>query len=232
MKTRFGLIALAAATLLAGCAGTPQQPVSLSKDLLAPANGRIGVAMTAVPKADTTFPGAGCLLCLAAASAMNSSLTTHTKTLGVEDLPQLKKSVAEQIRKSGVEVVEIDADIKLDDLPRAGASGPNIATHDFSSFQQKYKIDKLVVIDIEWLGFKRNYASYIPTDEPKGTVDGTGFMVNLKTNTYEWYEQLKIIKSSDGNWDEPPKFPGLTNAYYQALELTKDGFLKPFQVTR
>jgi hypothetical protein len=28
--------------------------------------------------------------------------------------------------------------------------------------------------------------------------------------------------SAQGEWDEPPKFPGLTTAYYQAIELAKD----------
>jgi hypothetical protein len=33
------------------------------------------------------------------------------------------------------------------------------------------------------------------------------------------------MKSAESTWDEAPTFPGLTNAYYQALELAKDAFL-------
>src|SRR5438105_4512456 len=40
------------------------------------------------------------------------------------------------------------------------------------------------------------------------------------------YEDLQELKNADKAWDEPPKFPGLTNAYYQALELGKDQFRK------
>jgi len=35
-------------------------------------------------------------------------------------------------------------------------------------------------------------------------------------------------EGADGAWDEPPNFPGLTNAYFQALELGMEDFLRPF----
>ncbi|NTV10506.1 MAG: hypothetical protein HGA47_06990 [Zoogloea sp.] len=183
--------------------------------------------MTALPKPDTQFPGAGCLMCLAAASIANSSLTAHVKTLSHEDLPQLKSEVASLLRNRGADVVVIDEELKLDTLSDYGSKGPNIAPKNFSPLQQKYRVDKLLVIDITALGFTRTYSSYIPTSDPKGLVQGTGYIVNLKNNTYEWYLPVMITKSSDQGWDEPPKFPGLTNAYYQALEMGRDSFLKP-----
>jgi hypothetical protein len=58
-------------------------------------------------------------------------------------------------------------------------------------------------------------------------LQGVGYIVNLKNNTYEWYLPVLVTKAADQNWDEPPKFPGLTNAYFQALEIGKDSFLRP-----
>ena len=103
-----------------------------------------------------------------------------------------------------------------------------MAKKDFTSLAQKYGIDKLVIIHIATLGFERKYAGYLPTSDPKGILRGTGYMVNLKSNTYEWYQPVEVIKSADKTWDEAPKYPGLTNAYFQVLELGKDSFLKPF----
>ena len=37
-----------------------------------------------------------------------------------------------------------------------------------------------------------------------------------------------VARGTEGTWDEPPKFPGLTNAYYQALETAMDTVKKPF----
>lgn len=228
MKSRIGLALAALAIFVSGCATPPQQAVQLDKATLGSKTGRIGVAMAPLPKVDTDFPGAGCLLCLAAASVANSSLTAHARTLPYEDLPKLKNDVADLLRKKGNEVMVIAEDLNVSTLPDAGSKGPNIAKKDFSALRNKYKVDKLLVIEISALGFVRPYASYIPTSDPKGVLNGTGYLVNLNTNTYEWYLPVRIAKSADKAWDEPPKYPGLTNAYFQALELGKDQFSQPF----
>jgi hypothetical protein len=228
MKLKIGLALAIIAFFLGGCASAPQLPVKLEPSALTTKPARIGVAMTALPKPDTYLPGADCLLCYAAASLANRELTVHTQTLPHEDLPKLKSEIADLIRKKGGDAVVIAEEIKLDDLPNLESKGPNIAGKDFSSLRKKHSIDKLVVINVGTLGFWRTYASYIPTADPKAIIGGTGYMVNLNNNTYEWYLPISIMKSADKNWDEPPKFPGLTNAYFQALELGRDSFLKPF----
>jgi hypothetical protein len=160
----------------------------------------------------------------------NSSLSAHTKSLGSEDLLELKNETASLLRKQGAKVTVIAEAIQIDKVPSSNVKGPNVASKDFSAFQKKYDIDKLLVIEISQLGFIRNYASYIPTGEPKGALVGKGYMVNLASNTYDWFQPVNVLKSTDGAWDEPPKFPGLSNAYFQALELGKDEFRKPFSI--
>jgi hypothetical protein len=124
-----------------------------------------------------------------------------------------------------VQVIGEPLDLK--NLEKASTAGPGFATLNFVPFRQKYGVDKLVVVEIQALGFERPYASYIPTSDPKALLRGRGYMVNLATNTYEWYLPLNVWKSADGKWDEPEKFPGLTNAYFQALELGSDQLLQP-----
>lgn len=232
MTIRFTLAAVTLA-VLAGCASAPQQPVALRSEAVTSQAGRIGVAMTAVPKADTHLLGAGCLLCMATAAVANNSLTTHAKTLPADDLGRLKQEVAALIRKKGGEVVVIDDALQLDSLASfSGGSGSNgaggFARQDFRPLQAKYKVDHLLVMDLSTVGFVRNYSGYIPTSDPKGTVAGVGYLVNLKDNSYEWYLPVNVSKSAEGAWDEPPKFPGLTNAYFQAVELSRDAFMQPF----
>ena len=84
---------------LAACASNPQLPVSFGNNALTAQSGRVGVAMTALPKVDTAFPGASCLLCLATASAANSSLTKHTHALTADELLTLKDGIAENRRR-------------------------------------------------------------------------------------------------------------------------------------
>jgi hypothetical protein len=105
---------------------------------------------------------------------------------------------------------------------------PNTARKDFSALKKKHNLDKILVINISSLGIWRNYSAYIPNGDPKAVVKGQGYLVNLKSNTYDWYQPVDVAKSAGGKWDEEPKFPGLTNAYFQAIELGKDVFLKTF----
>jgi len=228
MKIRFAIALVAVTALLGGCASAPQLPVPVSKELLASKTTTVGVVMTPLPKVDTEFPGAGCLLCLAAASMTNNSLTTHVKTLTHEDLPKLKNDVAKLLTAKGMAASVIDEPLDVKNLPSFSAKEPNFASKDFSSLKAKYKVDKLLVIDITALGAWRNYSAYIPTGDPKAVVKGTGYIVNLNNNALEWYQPIDVQKSAEQKWDEPPKFPGITNAYYQALEIGKDTITKPF----
>jgi len=230
MKTTYLAVVLCLTTsFLGACATAPQSPVSLASDALGH-GARVGVAMTKMPKVDTAFPGAACLLCMAAASAANSSLTSYTHSLNPEELPKLKETVADLVRKKGgdVEVIIVAEDLDVRQLKKFNGTGTNLAKQNFGPLKDKYKVDKLIVIDITELGFVRNYASYIPTGEPRAELHGTLSMVNLSSNAYELYVPLQLEKAADGAWNEAPKFPGLTNAYYQVLELGKDAVTSPF----
>lgn len=215
------------ALLMAGCATPVQQPVSMKSEALTTKGVRVAVVMTSLPKVNTFFPGAGCLLCMATAELANSSLTAHTKTLTVEDLPTLKDQAADLLRKRGMDVTVVPDALDLDALPRFSAQGPNVAAKDFTSLGQKHRADKVLVIAIDTLGFSRPYSAYIPNGDPKAVLLGSGYLVDVKTNAYDWYTVADVARAANGNWDEGPSFPGLTNAYYQALELGKDVFLRP-----
>jgi hypothetical protein len=215
--------------LLGGCASTPPQAsIPLAAKAAASGGGRVGVIMTPLPKVDTSLPGAGCLLCLAAASVANSGVTGFAQKLPYEDIPKLKGDIADMLRKKGANVVVIEEGVKIDALPTTGQKAPNVSSTDFASLRVKYNLDRLLVIDISFIGFERTYSAYVPTSDPKAVLRGRGYMVDLASNAYEWYLPINIVRSSQGNWDEPPKYPGLSNAYFQTLELGRDAFLQPF----
>lgn len=230
MNTRLAIVLSVSLSILAGCATPRQNPVNLDRNVLAPQAGRIAVAMTALPKRDVLTPGADCLLCLATARVMNSSLIDHVRTLPLEDLPNLKNDVASLLRQQGAQVVVVEEPLDESELAKWDTEGPDLARLDYSPLRQKYGVDRLLVLNIQSLGFVRHYSAYIPTDDPRATLTGTGYLVELKSNHYDWYLPVSVIKGADLKWDEAPSFPGLTNAFYQVLELGKDDFLKPFAV--
>lgn len=218
--------ALAVAALLAGCASQPHAPIALNAAFAA-SMPTIGVAMTALPSPEVHLPGASCFACVIAARAANWDLITYAESLTTEDLGSLKEQAAASLRKRGINAVVIVEPVKLRALPNAAVQGPNLAEKSFAAFKTRFGIDGLVVIDITQLGFERPYSAYIARGEPRALLRGAGYMVNLSTNAYEWYEPVEISRAADGNWDEPKHFPGLTNAYYQVIELGKDRYLKP-----
>jgi hypothetical protein len=229
MLPRF-LLSLAAITVAlfsAGCAVKPQNPVELNSEALKTSRSKVGVAMTQLPKVEVHLPGADCLLCIAFASAANSDLRKHADTLTLEELSSLKQDIVSTLKKRDIDAVLIEAPLDLKTFPELRSSDTNTASRNFSSLKSKYNVDRLLVIDVNAVGFQRNYSAYIPTSDPKGLLRGTGYIVNLTSHTYEWYLPVNVLKSADGKWDEPGKFPGLTNAYFQALEFGKDEFLRP-----
>lgn len=58
-------------------------------------------------------------------------------------------------------------------------------------------------------------------------MKGAVFLVDTDTNAYHWYLPIDLNLSAEGEWKEPPEYPGLTNAYYQVLEKLSDIVLEP-----
>jgi hypothetical protein len=228
MKNTWTIVAFVACVQLAGCKSSPQLPVSFADHGLNAQSGRVGVAMTVLPKVDTSFPGADCLLCMATASTANSSLTKHTHGLTSEDLLTLKEGIAGRLRTKGVDVTVIAEDLNLKPLQDFSGGGVDVAKKDFRPLKEKYKVDRLVIIDITRLGFVRNYSAYISKGEPTADLSGTVSVVNLSTNTYDFFSEINQSKGAEGSWDEPPDFPALTNAYYAVVETGKDAIQQPF----
>jgi hypothetical protein len=188
----------------------------------------VGVAVAKVPKASMETPGANCLLCLIAAQAANSSVARHVDTLGADELLPVRDQIAAAMRKKGMNVVAIQEPVELAGLKALSSTAPNTAKVDFAPLKAKYGVDKMLIVAIEAYGLQRNYASYIPTSDPRAFLRVTGYMVNLSNNAYEWYRPVTLFKAADGAWDEPPRYPGLTNAFFQTLEMGKDQLLEPW----
>ncbi len=224
MNIRNLLVGIVVAMSLAACETVPQGRIELTKDVLAAQKGRVGVAISA-PEPGLYLPGAACLLCIGAAKIANSSLNEYATTLKADEMLAVRTEIVELMRKKGIDATAINGQLELDKLPDRTLA-TNMASKDYSSVGKGF--DHLVVINVQQLGFVRTYSSYIPTSDPKATVGAFVFMVNLKTNAYEWWEHVQITRSAEGAWNEKPAFPGLTNAYFQAIEQAKDQIKSPF----
>jgi hypothetical protein len=228
MRVRFASLWLVLVALLAGCASPPQPPVGLAGDYFSTRTSRIGVAVSEIPKPDTVFPGADCLLCLAAASIANNAMTGAVQTWSTNDLKSLKAELVAMLAARGQTAVPLDDNLKLADLPDRQGAEPGFARKDFSALAKRAQVDRLLVVDLRALGAWRNYAAYVPTGAPRAVFKAEAYLLDTSNHKLDWYQTFDIARIAEGNWDEPPKFPGLTNAYFQVLEEGKDAIKKPF----
>lgn len=213
---------------VAGCAVKPQHPVSFKQTFWDPTDKTVGIIVTNIPQPDVYLPGASCLLCLAVAEANHSSLSKHVDTLTTEEVASLDKTLLELLEQKGFKTKLIEEPVIIEKLPKFKSDLPNTARKNYQELGAKHQVSHFLIVNVNSLGMQRTYSSYIPTSDPKAFFSGSSYMVNAKTNVYEWYQPITIFRGVKDKWDEPPHFPALTNAYYQAMAQGKERILTPF----
>jgi uncharacterized protein YcfL len=214
---------------LSGCSSLPAQKNVSANPELWNTKQKIGLYVSSIPKITTGFPGASCLLCYGVASLAHTSLSKQVETYQAKQLMDAKNSLVSLLKAKGVEVVIIDALIKDAKMSKLKAgSNPHIK-HDYSIYKKQYDIDQLLVVNFLTVGVLRNYSSYVPVDVPRVVISAQFYMIDTKANDYSLFNPLNITKGSDGEWDKPPVFPGITNAFYQAEEVAYDQLIASFK---
>ena len=216
---------------LVGCATIPpQEPVVFSKNL-ATADNTIAISIAEVPEVQISYPGADCLLCLGVAAMANSGLSGEVKNLNSDDLLPLGEQLVAKLKESGHPVKVLDKALSLRKLKKYDAVEPNQARKDYRPLKDELQASHLLVLELDYVGVKRDYASYVPTSEPYAIVAGLAYLINLTTNIYDWYLPIVQRHSPGQDWKQPPSYPGVINSYYQAVETTKDEILSALDVS-
>ena len=209
-----------------GCVSI-QEPIAVEDGLYQDAD-RLLVVMEQIPQATTHFPGADCLLCLLTAEGLHMTLGEHVETLKAEEFKVIESQIAAKLRENGLDVVISDEPVTVRDLPRAPSSGENMSSRDFTNLAAEHEASHVLVISVNLIGISRAFASYIPTEEPVARVRGFGYLVDVRDGTFDWYQPFDVAQGVEGEWDQPPDFPKLTNAFYQVLAKAQDEILSHF----
>lgn len=206
---------------LTACASTPFSPITIDTHFYQDNNATVGVYIVAPDKVDTYLNGASCLLCYAAAAAANNALTRHIQTLNVSDFTEVEADVVQILQDKGIKATVINQDLKLNRLKKTKSKAAGFAEQDFTSLKMTTGVDKLLVVQIDMLGALRMYSGYVPTSSPTGAVSGKLFMVDLASNKLDLDQRIGELVAVEGEWDEPSTFPGVTTAYFKAVEQAK-----------
>lgn len=208
--------------LLAACGSTPQPTVALQSNNVG-ADKKVVFAYVGPEDANGTthIYGASCLLCYGVAAGLTSSLDTHLETtVDASELEAIRDLVISEYRQHNNDISVVTLDTKVSKLKKfKGDLG--FAPKDFRPFADKFDADVLVLLELTEHGAYRSFSGYIPNGDPQGYVRGLLSTIDLKTNAYIQYLVIDEKVQPDGEWDEPPTFPNVTNAYYQAIENVK-----------
>lgn len=206
---------------LTACASPPFSPIKIDQTLYQNNEATVGVYVVAPERADTYLNGASCLLCYAAAAAANGSLTKHMRTLDTSEFTGIRAELVSILEQKGLKVQVIDSQLQFNKLKKTKSKLAGFSQHDFTPLKTTTGVDKLLVVEISMLGAQRLYSGYVPTSSPIGAVSGKVFIVDLATNKLDLDQLINERVAVQGEWDEPTSFPGVTTAYYEALEKAK-----------
>jgi len=206
------------------CTTVPQSPVNFSQ-INVGNEASITVVMSDIPDPGMAYPGAGCLLCLGVAAAANSDLSKYSKTLPTDDFLSFGEDAHNVLLERGIDV-ELSENIFVNkDLSKSTSKEMNIAAKNHSILKDTFDTTHLLVIRLDSIGMSRNYANYIATSKPYVNITGSAYLVNLETNIYDWYLPIEQQEYSDGEWNEKPDYPSLTNAYFGAIERVREAII-------
>lgn len=211
---------------LFGCAANIQKPVELDTQFWNDKSQTIGVAMTALPPSELVLGGNQGLLDLAINKGVNSKLSTHVSTWKLQDAASIPDEIVAKLVAKGYKAKRVDESIDLAKFKetkfREGFFG-----RDLTPLQAKYGVDRLLLISYTASGAYRTYYSVVPTSVPTPQVGGIGLVVDLRDNHLLWYKPFAVTQPAQGEWDQP-NFSNLSNAYYQAVDSSRQLVITPF----
>ncbi|MFT7235388.1 MAG: hypothetical protein ACI9QV_000965 [Methylophagaceae bacterium] len=218
---------------LVGCAATSQQYSIPKADNYWQGKPRtVGIAMTKVPPRDMYIYGANCLMCVVAAKSANSLLSRHIERLGDENLPSIKDKIADVLKEHKVDVRILDEVFSSKGLPENKSNLENACNFDYSSYKKPHNLTHLLIIEVNKLGITRGYFAHFPVTDPRTIFSTNIYLVDLETNTFDFYYPIELEKSTHHIWNEPPMYPALTNSYYQVLEEGKVKIIDAIKATK
>ncbi|GFM52845.1 hypothetical protein PSCICL_50350 [Pseudomonas cichorii] len=219
-------VVLLACLTLTGCAHN-QPPVPLTQEFWDAKEPTIGVAITVVPEPVMVLTGNQGLLDLAINTSVNSKLSGNVEKWQVKDLNTLPDAIVAKLQAKGYKAKRIDAPVDLKTYKELSFR-EGYAIRDLTPIKAAHGVDRLLLVNILGTGATRSYYSIVPTSVPMAQVGGQGMIVDLTDNKLLWFKPFAAVQAAQGEWDEPT-YTNLTNAFYQAMDTSRQQMITPFE---
>ncbi|WP_138410081.1 hypothetical protein [Stutzerimonas nosocomialis] len=219
-------VLLMAAAWLTGCA-SPQLPIALEETLWNERDKTIGVAIVELPKPSVQLVGNQGLLDLAINTGLAAGLRAKVETWELASFETIPQQLVDDLTQRGYQAKALPP-VKLENFKESSAK-LGYAKRDFTPLREQQQVDKLILVSMTVAGTMRSYYSIVPTSEPMSQVSGLTQVIDLADNRLAFYQAFAATRAADGEWDEGPDYPNLTNAFYQALDESEQRVLAPFR---
>ncbi|MGY4819053.1 hypothetical protein ACVNP3_24300 [Pseudomonas chlororaphis subsp. piscium] len=221
----WGVLTLLACLALTGCANV-QQPIALDQQFWGAKEPTIGVAITVLPAPELMLTGSQGLLDVAINKGVNSKLSDNVKTWEVRDLDTLPDVIVAKLQAKGYKAKRIIDQIDLKNYKNTSFR-EGYMTKDMTPMKAMYGVDRLLLVNVFVTGATRSYYSLVPTSVPMAQVGGQGMVVDLADNKLLWFQPFAAVQAAQGEWDEP-NYANLSNAFYQAMDSSRQQMITPF----
>ncbi|WP_413616563.1 hypothetical protein MRB56_11305 [Halomonas cupida] len=193
-------------------------------------HGRIGIATSVITQPVLYKTGNQELRDRMISSGMTSGLLEVMQAWDSQQaLKELPQTLAASLEEQGYDTVVIPEPLKEDDFAEAASRQDGYEYLDLEPLKTRYQIDKLVWVYIGAHGLSRKYYRFIPISEPKAIVNYLSLVIDLDDNRYLLYQPGSVEQVAEGEWDQPPLYPRLAEAYSKAIEQARQDILAEFQ---
>ncbi|MDD0977089.1 hypothetical protein [Pseudomonas fontis] len=220
-----GYAVLLLCLIVTGCANH-QPPVEFDQQFWNDKNQVIGVAMTQTAAPRLMLTGNQGLLDLAINTGINSKLSDHVSTWDLADINTLPDVIVKKLEAKGYKAKRIDEKVDLSKYKETTFK-EGYMERDISALKATYGIDRLLVLAIDSTGATRSYYSIVPTSDPIPVIAGRGILVDVQDSRLLWFKPFAVTQPAQGEWDQPA-YSNLSNAFYQALDNSRQLLVTPF----
>jgi hypothetical protein len=224
LRTWAALTLLACLTLT-GCAHV-QPPVPLDHQFWDAKEPTIGVAITVLPAPVLVLTGNQGLIDYAINRGVNSKLSDNVEHWQTRDLNTLPDVIVAKLQAKGYKAKRIDEPLDLQKFKETSFR-EGYTVRDLTPIKTAHGVDRLLLVNVFATGATRSYYSVVPTSAPMAQVTGQGMVVDLADNKLLWFQPFAAVQAAQGEWDEP-NYANLSNAFYQAMDTSRQQMITPF----
>ena len=210
------------ALLLSGCVSR----VQLKSEFWTRSDLRVGIALTAYPKARAHRAGSRGLLDELVNEAGSENFNSYLQSMDISSFAVVRDLLAKKVMEKGLTAKTIPDFIDLKkyevSIPSSKLGEAPKKRIDYKALADQEDIDVLLLISVVRYGTLRKFYGFIPLGDPKALFQGEGQMLDLKNRgKILWRTVMDDKKATvviERPWNEPPDYPNLNTALHAAME--------------